>query len=256
MGGAVTIEHLLRRDRAVVVTALVAVVIASWTYVLSGAGMDMGAKDAISMPVADWSPSYFGMMLAMWAVMMAAMMLAGAAPMILLFAKLSRGRAQGGAVPTGIFALGYLAIWTVFSVGATTLQWALGEAALMSPLMRTSSTGLAAALLIGAGLYQWTPLKQACLRRCRSPLDFVLSFWREGAWGAFAMGVRHALYCVGCCWALMLLLFAGGVMSLAWIGGLAAFVLVEKTAPGGHWIGRAAGVALVAWGVSLLFALG
>jgi len=246
MADALAPERLLRSDRVIVAVALTGAIAGAWAYLLLGAGMDMDAMPAI----ASWTPSYFAVMFAMWAVMMAAMMLPSAAPMILLFSAISRRRAeQGGtARTTALFALGYLAIWTVFSLGATALQWALGEAALLSPALKTSSAWLAGALLIAAGLYQWTPLKHACLHRCRSPLDFVLSFWRDGAWGGFSMGVRHALYCLGCCWALMLLLFVGGVMSLAWIAGLAAFVLLEKTAPGGHWLGRAAGAALVVWG--------
>ena len=251
MADALALERLLRRDRAVVAVALASVVLIAWAYLLSGAGMDMETMDGMPMPaIASWSPFYFAVMYAMWTVMMAAMMLPSAAPMILLYSTISRRRfVQGAAAAaTAVFTLGYAAVWTVFSLAATTLQWALGEAALLAPAMKTGSAGLAGALLIAAGLYQWTPLKQACLRRCRSPLDFVLSFWRDGAWGGFVMGVRHALFCLGCCWALMLLLFVGGVMSFAWIAGLAAFVLVEKTAPGGHWVGRAAGSALVVWG--------
>ena len=122
-------------------------------------------------------------------------------------------------------------------------------------MMDLGSRGIAAALLVAAGLYQWTPFKQSCLRRCRSPLDFVMAYWREGAWGSFLMGMRHGGFCLGCCWLIMLLLFVGGVMNLAWVAGLALFVLVEKLAPAGHWIGRAAGVALVAWGALSLLLL-
>ena len=118
--------------------------------------------------------------------------------------------------------------------------------------MEMTSTALAGALLIAAGLYQWSALKQACLRRCRSPLEFVMTQWREGVRGAFVMGLRHGAYCLGCCWLLMLLLFVGGVMNLSWIAGLALFVLIEKLAPAGHWIGRAAGAGLIAWGVATL----
>ena len=121
-------------------------------------------------------------------------------------------------------------------------------------MMETTSIVLAAALLIAAGVYQWTRLKQACLTRCRSPLEFVLTQWREGSRGAFTMGLRHGGYCVGCCWVLMLLLFVGGVMNLVWIAGLAAYVLVEKLAPAGHWIGRATGLLLIGWGIATLFA--
>jgi predicted metal-binding membrane protein len=123
---------------------------------------------------------------------------------------------------------------------------------LLSPMMSIPSRSLAGALLVVAGLYQLTPLKQACLRRCRSPLEFVMTEWRDGRTGALAMGARHGLYCLGCCWVLMLLLFVGGIMNLAWIGGLALFVLMEKVAPAGHWIGRAGGVLLIVLGLATL----
>lgn len=197
----------------------------------------------------SWSPAYFAAMLAMWAVMMAAMMLPSAVPMVLFHARIASGRPADPALSSSaLFILAYAAVWALFSAGATALQWGLSEAALLSPTMRTSNNALAAGLLVAAGLYQWTPLKQSCLSRCRSPLDFVMTNWRAGRAGAFAMGLRHGVYCLGCCWVLMLLLFVGGVMNLAWIAGLAAFVLVEKAAPAGHWAGRLAGLGLVAWG--------
>ncbi len=147
--------------------------------------------------------------------------------------------------------LGYV-VWAAFSLVAVALQFGLDQAALLSPMMNTTSRALAGAVLIGAGLYQWTPLKQACLRRCSSPLQFLMTEWREGRRGAFVMGLRHGGYCLGCCWVLMLLLFVGGIMNIAWIAGIAVFVLVEKLAPAGHWIGRGAGVALILWGVATL----
>jgi predicted metal-binding membrane protein len=116
-------------------------------------------------------------------------------------------------------------------------------------MMEITSKTVAASLLVAAGIYQWTPLKHSCLRRCRSPLDFVLAYWREGNWGSFAMGLRHGAFCLGCCGVLMLLLFVGGLMNLAWVAGLAAFVLIEKAAPRGDWVGRFVGVALVLWGL-------
>jgi predicted metal-binding membrane protein len=190
----------------------------------------------------------------MWAVMMAAMMLPSAAPMILLFGTIARRRQPTGDSPAdaGVFGLGYVAVWAAFSLVAVALQFGLDQAALLSPMMSTTSKAVAGAVLIGAGVYQWTPLKQACLRRCRSPLQFLMTEWREGRRGAFVMGLRHGGYCLGCCWVLMLLLFVGGIMNLAWIAGIAAFVLVEKLAPAGHWMGRAAGAALVLWGVATL----
>jgi predicted metal-binding membrane protein len=147
--------------------------------------------------------------------------------------------------------MGYLAVWSLFSVGAVVLQFLLERAALLSPMMESTSIVLAGAILIMAGLYQWTPLKSSCLTQCQSPLDFVMANWRSGRAGAFQMGFRHGIYCVGCCWVLMLLLFVGGVMNLAWIAGLAVYVLVEKVLPG-HWISRATGVVFIVWGLATL----
>ncbi|MFZ5790065.1 MAG: DUF2182 domain-containing protein [Pseudomonadota bacterium] len=257
--GPSALETLLRRDRLLVAGALAVVVALAWLHLLRGAGTEMREMDDMLMPMArgPWSAGHAALMLVMWAAMMMAMMLPSAAPMILLYSSIARRRGthRGALVMTGVFALGYVAVWSVFGIGATTMQWSLDAAALLSPTMRTTSVALAGAVLIGAGLYQWTPLKQACLRQCRSPLDFVLTHWREGARGAFGMGLRHGCYCLGCCWLLMALLFVGGVMNLAWIIGIAAFVLVEKTAPAGHWLGRIAGGALVAWGGATLLAL-
>ena len=232
------------------VAALAAVILAAWAYLLAGAGMDSHEMDGMTMPMmrGEWSAGYFALMLVMWSVMMAAMMLPSALPMILFHAMISRQRAQTKSA-TAWFVVGYVAVWSAFSLAATALQWALATAELLSPMMESSSRALAGALLIAAGGYQWTPLKQSCLRKCRSPLDFVIEFWREGRWGSFAMGMRHGAFCVGCCWLLMLLLFVGGLMNLAWIAGLAAFVLVEKLAPAGHWAGRVAGAILAAWGL-------
>lgn len=255
------LASVLRRDRVIVIGGLLAVVLLSWLYLLSGAGVDMngmGDMDmAMPMTRMPWSSGYFALMVAMWAVMMAAMMLPSAAPMILLYATIARRRREQGAAvaATGVFVLGYVAVWLAFSLLAATLQWGLDAALLLSPAMQTSSVALAGALLVAAGVYQWTPLKQACLRQCRSPLDFILDHWREGVPGALAMGWRHGLFCLGCCWVLMLLLFVGGIMNLFWIAGLALFVLVEKTARGGAWLGRAAGAALIVWGGATLLTL-
>jgi predicted metal-binding membrane protein len=207
---------------------------------------------------AAWSAQYFAVILVMWVIMMAAMMLPSASPMILLHATMARRRYAhhlAALAASGLFVLGYLAVWAAFAGAAALAQWALADLALLSPMMLATSRGLAATLLVAAGIYQFTPLKQSCLRHCRSPLDFVISHWRSGAWGSLAMGARHGTYCLGCCWVLMLLLFVGGVMNLAWIGGLAAFVLVEKLAPHGHWATRLAGLALVFWGALVLGSL-
>lgn len=257
MLGESLFEGALRRDRLLVASGLLFAVILSWTYLLAGAGMT-GTGDALMpMSTVPWTPGHALVVLVMWAVMMAAMMLPSAAPTILLHANFARRRHQpGGATSaaSGFFTSGYLAVWAAFSVAATALQFALEQAALMSPAMRTTSIALAGAVLIAAGLYQWTPLKRACLAHCHSPLFFIITHWRAGAAGAFSMGLRHGSYCLGCCWLLMLLLFVGGVMNLAWIAGLALFVLVEKFVPAGHWIDRGAGVLLIAWGGATLLA--
>ena len=148
--------------------------------------------------------------------------------------------------------LGYLSVWLAFAALATLLQWQLDAAELLSGTMALASTLVAGGVLILAGIYQWTPLKQACLRHCRSPLDFLLHHWRDGALGAFVSGARHGTFCLGCCWMLMVLLFVGGIMNLAWIAGIALIVLIEKTLPWGGWMGRAMGVVLIAWGALAL----
>jgi predicted metal-binding membrane protein len=200
-----------------------------------------------------WTPRELGLMLAMWAVMMVAMMTPSAAPMILMFAQVHRGRRErrDPSLPTGLFLLGYLLVWGLFGAGATLAQWGLHSTLLLSDGMKVASPALGAGLLLAAGLYQWTPLKEACLRRCRTPLGFVMSEWREGARGAVVMGLRHGMYCAGCCWSLMLLLFAAGVMNLAWVAALTVFVLVEKQIPHGRWLSRLSGAGLAAWGAAV-----
>ncbi len=253
---ATVLERSLRRDRLLVIGGLAAVIALSWAYVLTGAGMSTHSMP--SMPTAheghSWTTHYAALVRVMWAIMMAAMMLPSAAPTILLFATIARRRVEKGDPPVGagIFAAGYLAVWASFSVAATALQYGLEHASLISPMMQATNTIFSGAVLIGVGLYQWTPLKSACLRHCRSPLEFMMTEWREGRTGAFVMGVRHGSYCLGCCWALMALLFISGVMNLAWIGAIALFVLLEKLAPRGNWLGRVGGAALVVWGGRLI----
>jgi predicted metal-binding membrane protein len=253
------IERAVKRDRMIVLLALSAVVVLSWAYVLSGAGMSMSAFEMTEMSgggamgmmtPAEWSLEYAGVMFLMWWVMMIAMMLPSATPMVLLFAMLNRKqREKGNAyVSTALFASAYLAVWAFFSMIAVAVQWGLESTGLLSPMLVNVSAFLGGGLLLAAGIYQLTPIKQACLKHCRSPLQFVMSHWRNGRHGAFRMGVEHGAYCVGCCWFLMGLLFFGGVMNLYWIAGLALFVLLEKTVPAGHWLSYATGLALMAWG--------
>ena len=206
----------------------------------------------------EWGPSDFGLMFLMWAVMMVGMMVPTATPMALIYASVARKAASQGAVlaPTAAFVSGYVAIWCAFSLAATLLQWQLHRAALLSPMMVLNSGTLGAGLLIVAGLYQMTPLKEACLRHCRSPMHFIAEHWRTGTLGAVRMGFEHGVYCLGCCWILMLLLFVGGVMNLLWIALITAFVLLEKVAARGAAGGRVAGVAMVTVGVVILLRSG
>ncbi len=264
-----TLEAVVRHDRLVVVTALIAVIALSWAYLLAGAGMGMSALEMTRMSQLEmaggmagmtmmtpavWTPGYAVLMFFMWWVMMVAMMLPSAAPMILLFATVNRKQRETGHphIATSIFAVGYLATWAGFSLGATILQWGFERTGILSPMLVGTNVIFGGVLLLAAGVYQLTPIKHACLRHCRSPLAFLITHWRRDARGALRMGLVHGALCVGCCWLLMGLLFFGGVMNLYWIAGLALFVLFEKTVPAGHWLGYVTGVALFVWGVGML----
>lgn len=261
------LESVLKRDRALVAISIAGATVMAWGYILAGAGMGMPALRMSGLPTAAgvmpfmapavWTEGYAALMLSMWWLMMAGMMLPSAAPTILLFAALSRERRKRGsdAASAAAFCGGYLSIWGMFGIAAVALQWALDRVALLSPEMATSSVAVGAAILIGAGLWQFTPAKNACLRKCRSPIQFLTQHWRPGARGAWRMGVRHGIYCLGCCWVLMLLLFYGGVMNVYWIAGLAVFVLVEKTVSAGRWLGWLSGAVLIGWGAVLMLAL-
>ena len=280
---AFDLESVLRRDRLVVVIALVAVIVLSWVYVLAGAGMGMSAFEMTRMtqPVGvidstqpsvqgvsmggtavggtmvtgAWTVGYAVVIFFMWWVMMFGMMLPSAAPLLLLFARMMRKEKDKGApyVPTGVFALGYVIMWAAFSAIATGAQWGLEASGLLSGIMVGTSAVLGAGLLIAAGVWQLTPWKNACLRHCRSPIGFLSAHWRPGRTGAFKMGLVHGAFCLGCCWFLMALLFYGGVMNLYWIIGLALYILIEKLLPAGARIGQLTGVILIAWGATLLF---
>ena len=254
---------LVSRDRVWILGALIATTALAWLYLVSLAqGMDdaMPAMTADAMGAAmttgrttPWTASDFAMMFLMWAVMMVGMMLPSATPMILLFAVVNRRKQSRGreVTSTGVFAAGYVAAWGAFSLGATFLQWLLHRTGSLSPMMATTSSVVGGLVLVAAGVYQWTPLKTSCLRHCQSPLQFISTHWRDGTRGALGMGWRHGLYCLGCCWFLMALLFVGGVMNLLWIAGLTVFVLVEKLWPR-RWLPLASGAALVAWGAIVI----
>jgi predicted metal-binding membrane protein len=246
------------RDRLAVLAGLAAITAAAWAYIVVAAHRMMSGPAGMSgRPMAPvmhamigsqpWTAAEFGLRLAMWAVMMVAMMVPTAVPMTLLYAAVARKAAaqHSPVAPAFVLVAGYAAMWAIFSLVATAAQWGLDQAALLSPMMVSRSAWLGAALLITAGVYQLTPLKNACLRNCRAPAHFLSRHWRSGRLGAFRMGVRLGAYCLGCCWILMGLLFIGGVMNLLWIAAIAAFVLLEKTMPFGVAGGRAAGAAMI-----------
>ena len=210
----------------------------------------MMAAMGMAMP---WTVTDAFFTFAMWAVMMVGMMAPSASPMLLLFAGTRAGRANRGvSLTTLAFGLGYIAVWAAFSAAATLAQYGLHEAAMLSPAMASSSARLSGAILVAAGLYQLTPWKGKCLTHCRSPLGFLMTNWRDGARGAFTMGLRHGLYCLGCCWALMCVLFVVGVMNLVWIAALTIFVLVEKIGPAGAIVARLSGAAMIVLGIAAI----
>ena len=295
------LEVVLRRDREVVTFVLVTVITACWLYLLAGAGTGMyphemavlvpmmsmepslpgtasmsghetmtaasgqsSTADMLILPV-TWTPGYALLMFSMWWLMMIAMMLPSAAPMVLLHAAvtrrgLARANDAGPNAPshrlhstTTAFIAGYLAMWGAFSLVAVVAQWALERGELLSAMMMSTSKLLGSGLLLAAGVWQLTPFKTVCLRHCRSPISFLSTHWHPGVGGAFRMGIEHGVFCLGCCWFLMALLFYGGVMNLIWIIGLALLVLAEKMMPAGVAFGRVTGLLLIAWGVWLGF---
>lgn len=244
------------RDRLVVLAALASVVALAWGYlvylVFNQPTMDMDARAMAMMAAQPWNASYFGAMLAMWMVMMIGMMLPSAAPVVLLFdaLEMQAGRFRHGR--TALFAAGYVLAWAFFSVVATSAQWALSAATLLSAAMSSTSLVLAGLLLGIAGVYQLTPWKTACLRQCRSPAELLVGKRRNGRFGPLLAGLQHGAYCIGCCWALMALLFAFGIMNLLWVAVLATFVFVEKLTPGGVLLGRVGAIAMVSGGIALM----
>ena len=260
-------ETLLRRDRLIVITCLVLICLLSWYYLLVGAGTGMSTVAMTTWefppPVhaggnGGWPLSYWLIMAAMWWVMMIAMMVPSAAPMILLYARVQRHNGAGAAavVPTAIFFLAYLVAWLMFSLLATALQWLLEQLGLVHGMMMWSSSHtLSGLFLLAAGGYQLSPLKRVCLVHCRTPASFLAGRWPQGRLGAWHMGWLHGIYCVGCCWFLMLLLFVGGIMNLVWIAGLAVLVLLEKLLPARVPVAQISAVPMLLGGVYLLAAL-
>lgn len=247
MTAPTTAERIATRSRAVTLAGLALMAAAAWLYLATGAGMApmVGMAGMPDMPAAPG----FALVAAMWWVMMVAMMIPSAAPAILLYAKVHR-RAQRSPPPTAIFLAAYLGCWLAFSLLAAAAQGLLAAPATMA----LDSPRAAGALLVAAGLYQLSPVKDKCLGRCRSPAQFLTRHYRRGPLGAVRLGLLHGAYCVGCCWLLMAVLMVVGVMNLAWVAALTLFVAAEKLLPGGRWIARLGGAALILWGGALLLA--
>ena len=268
------VELIKKLDHIVLLVALLASVAFAWVYLLhldsSMSVMDPGNSMAMetngsirieldhvgmSMPMGTWwGGRNILLNILMWSVMMVAMMVPSATPMVLTYDGLNRRRYRDEIryLATVVFLFGYLTVWIAFSVGATFFQFGFQAIALVNSVTLIASPPLGGILLILAGVYQFTPLKDVCLSNCRTPLGFLLTEWREGKRGALIMGLRHGLYCLGCCWPLMLLLFVIGVMNLLWVALIAGIVLVEKAIPKGRWVSRVIGMLTMGWGAWLL----
>jgi len=253
-----SLEFLLKKDRIVIICGLFFITLLSWLYMFylynQMVYMDMNAL-FFAMPMTpEWTARDFILLFLMWLVMMIAMMTPSVAPLILTFATVNRQRRQQDRpfVNSIYLMVGYFLVWAAFSLGATLLQWLLQQISLLNPEMKTTSKVLGSFILIVTGIFQFTTLKQTCLKYCRTPLGFILNSWKEGKQGALRMGIENGFYCVGCCWMLMVLLFVAGIMNLLWVALIALFVLVEKISPPVKWIPYAAGFVLVVYGVFLL----
>ena len=255
-----SVAGLLPRDRVLIASCILLITALAWAYLVhldhqmpsSVAPETMMSKMGMAID-APWGARDVFFTFLMWAVMMVGMMSATALPVLLLFADMHTQRAERRAsLLILLFGLGYITIWLGFSASAALMQWALHQSAWLSPGMAATSPRLAGTILIAAGAYQLTPAKGACLRQCQSPLGFLLSHWRDRASGALQMGLRHGVYCLGCCWALMCVLFAVGVMNLVWVAALTAFILLEKFGSIGAVITRIGGVAMIAFGIFVL----
>ena len=264
---ATAVEAALARHRAISIGALIVLTLIAWAWLLSGADMEM--KPFVSLaPISDgsspmpgmamanpaaWSLGPFAVIFVMWWVMMVAMMLPSATPMILLYVRAATNPQTDVRPATGSFVAGYLIAWGTFSLGAALLQRLLEWAELLTPMtMASQSRWLSAGILITVGIYQMGPLKDVCLRHCRSPAQFLSNHYRAGPIGALRMGLLHGTFCVGCCWLLMALLFVGGVMNLAWIALLSLMVAAEKLLPFGRYVSIAASLACIGWGTAIL----
>jgi predicted metal-binding membrane protein len=257
-GERTPIESLLRRDRWLVWAALIVAVALCWAWIVPMARDMYGTMTGAGawMMTDNWNLEHLALLFAMWVVMMAGMMLPSAAPALLLYACVIRKSDEGERTQAHVYAFagGYLVVWTAFSLLATLLQRLLAGLLLISPMMESTNRIFGGVLLVVAGLFQLTPYKRTCLQYCRSPAELITRFWRPGVSGGFYLGLANGLFCLGCCWALMMLLFVGGVMNLTWIAALTIFVLLEKIAPLGLQGGRLSGVLIAAFGVWTLLA--
>jgi predicted metal-binding membrane protein len=250
-------QAAVRRDRNIVLTGLAAVIFAATLYTISMAGQFNKPVDVALMPTSHsggLGGQSFLMLFSMWTVMQVAMMSPTAVPMILLYVKIERHR-QPQRLPfvrITLFFLGYVLLWAIFSAVFAITQIRLHAVDLLSPTMASTSPWLSGGILIAAGLFQFSSLKQACLKQCRSPVTFLMTEWRDGRSGALRMGLLHGVHCVGCCWVLMALLFVAGVMNLFWMAAITAFVLIEKLTSGGEIFGRIVGVGLIIWGILII----
>ena len=249
-------EAVLLRDRLLVGAALGVAVALCWAWIVPMARDMYGPMTGAAawMMTGNWDATHLLLLFAMWAVMMAGMMLPSAAPALFLYGGVIRRSSEASRANAHVYAFagGYLLVWTSYSLLATILQRLLARWLLITPMMDARDARFGGALLVVAGLYQFTPFKRACLASCRNPVEFIVRHWKPGLWGGFYLGAAHGLYCLGCCWALMMLLFVGGVMNLWWIGALTVFVLLEKAAPYGEKGGRYSGLAISAAGAWLL----
>lgn len=262
-----SLEAVLRQDKLIIAACMTALTVMAWCYVLwlarsmnigdmamSGMEMGAGSHDMVMAPEPrSWTMTEFAVMFSMWVIMMIGMMTPSASPMILLYARVGRQSALQGKplAATGFFLGGYLLAWASFSLVATLAQWALENMLLLTPAMTSASKFFSGILLIAVGLFQWTPLKDVCLKQCQAPIVFIQRHggFRRHPLGSLDLGFRHGLYCVGCCWALMGLLFVGGIMNILWIAAIAIFILTEKLVANGHRVSRLFGLGLCAAGV-------
>lgn len=252
------LEQLFQKERFLILSALFVICALSWGYIVylyrQMEVMDMNAL-FFAMPMTpEWTWTDFGLLFLMWLVMMIAMMTPSVTPLLLIYAAVNRNRRQQQNPYTSpaYLLMGYFLVWAAFSLFATILQWLLQQVSLLNPDMETTSKVLGGIILIGAGIFQFTPFKHRCLSYCRTPLNFLQQHWQEGKRGALQMGMKNGLYCLGCCWILMIVLFVAGIMNLLWIALIALFVLLEKVLPAAKPVSLVAGAVLIGYGIMML----